>query len=193
MLIYIHGFGSSAFGTKAQQLRAYCAEQGISFFAPSLSTVPQLAMRELEDLVTLFGRHETVGFVGSSLGGFYAQYLAHRFDVPAVLINPAVFAHQRLEEALGLCTQYYDGSRYEWTRGHLEMLSAFALEKPPIHRLWLLTQMGDEVLDYREAQAFLAGAKQTIELGGDHSFQGLERHFDEIIRFVHDRPSAPSA
>jgi predicted esterase YcpF (UPF0227 family) len=184
MLIYIHGFGSSGFGGKAQQMKAYCAQQGIAYMAPSLSTIPTLAVTQLADLIEAFLRHEKVGLVGSSLGGFYAQYLADKYAIPAVLINPAVFAHERLLEALGSCTNYFDGSKYEWNQGHVDMLANYAVTQPPVEKLWLLAQTGDEVLDYREAETFLKGAKQTIEVGGDHSFQGLDRHFQAIIDFL---------
>jgi predicted esterase YcpF (UPF0227 family) len=47
----------------------------------------------------------------------------------------------------------------------------------------LLAQTGDEVLDYRDAEAYYAGATQIIEDGGDHGFAGFERHYQTILDF----------
>jgi predicted esterase YcpF (UPF0227 family) len=55
-------------------------------------------------------------------------------------------------------------------------------------RYWLLLQRGDEVLDYREAVAFYAGCRQTVEAGGDHQFQGFERHLPGVAAFLLGEP-----
>ncbi|MBS0330484.1 MAG: esterase, partial [Proteobacteria bacterium] len=44
-------------------------------------------------------------------------------------------------------------------------------------------QTGDEVLDYRDAVAYYAGATQIVEDGGDHGFAGFEHHFQTILDF----------
>ena len=45
MIIYIHGFGSSGEGHKAKQFREYFKDDG--FIAPSLSYIPDLAIKTL--------------------------------------------------------------------------------------------------------------------------------------------------
>ena len=88
MIIYIHGFGGSGEGTKAKILRELLKEQGV--IAPSLSYVPTLAINTLKELISTFLKYEKVYLIGSSLGGYYATYLADHFNIPAVLLNPSV-------------------------------------------------------------------------------------------------------
>ena len=52
---------------------------------------------------------------GSSLGGFYATWLAEKYDLRAVLINPAVVAPISLEKYLGTQTNLYTHEPFEFT------------------------------------------------------------------------------
>jgi len=45
-------------------------------------------------------------------------------------------------------------------------------------------QSGDEVLDYREAVRFYAGAWQFVQGGGDHAFVAFEAQLPAILRFL---------
>ncbi len=181
MIIYIHGFGSSGEASKAKLLRAYCQEEGIRFIAPSLPTIPDLAIKTLSELIESY--QEPVYLMGSSLGGYYALYLSDKYNLKAVLINPAINAPETLERAIGHGLNYYDNSAYEWNASHLEMLESYEIEEPNLENLFVLLQKGDEVLDYEEAFDVLEGAKMVVEEGGTHSFEGLERHFESIKRF----------
>ena len=183
MIIYIHGFGSSGEASKAKLLRAYCHEQGIRFIAPSLPTIPYLAIQTLSELIESYSEQEPVYLIGSSLGGYYSLYLSDKYDLKAVLINPAVNAPQTLERAIGHGVNYYDDSSYEWNESHIDMLVNYEIEEPNVDNLFVLLQEGDEVLDYEEAQEFLEGSKMVVEEGGNHSFEGLDRHFEAIKRF----------
>ena len=51
-------------------------------------------------------------------------------------------------------------------------------------RYWLLVEQGDEMLDYRQAVARYAGARQTVLPGGDHSFTRWNDYLDAIIEFA---------
>jgi predicted esterase YcpF (UPF0227 family) len=120
--------------------------------------------------------------VGSSLGGYYATYLAEKYDLQAVLINPAVVAHIALAEYLGPQVNLYTGETFVFTLDHIAELSA--LEVPRLsrpERFWLLAETGDELLDYRQAVTRYAGARQTIIEGGDHGFQHFGEFIDPII------------
>ena len=45
MVIYVHGFGGSGEGSKAKAFREYFRSKGEGFISPSLSYVPELAIK----------------------------------------------------------------------------------------------------------------------------------------------------
>tara|TARA_R110002126_G_scaffold98045_1_gene228048 strand:+ start:7788 stop:8342 length:555 start_codon:yes stop_codon:yes gene_type:complete len=179
MIIFIHGFGSDGHGSKATLLRQYCAEQHIPFIAPSLSTIPDLAISTLEELIQQWQPHGEVKLVGSSLGGFYAMYLANKYGLAVVLINPAIAPGTTLGRKIGEGINFYDGSRFECTEQHVQSLNKYQCAFSG-HRCLLLLQTGDAVLDYRQAVAALPDARQVVEQGGDHGFAGFARYLTEI-------------
>lgn len=184
MIIFIHGFGSHGEGSKAVALRAFCKQNGIPFIAPSLSSIPDLAIQTLEELIEAFQVNEKVSLIGSSLGGYYTMYLSHKYNLPCVLINPAVYSYKTLFRALGFPPNFYDQSTYEWTQNHLEMLQKYEVKEYRGKNALLMVQTEDEVLDYREAVEKLSQATMIIEEGGDHGFKGFDRHFQTIVDFL---------
>lgn len=181
MIIYIHGFGSSCQGTKSIVLKEIFKEKG--FITPSLSYVPDLAIKTLIELIETFQKYEEVYLIGSSLGGYYATYLADYFNIPAVLINPAVKAPITLQKAIGYADNYYDHSTFEWNENHINMLEEYNVENIKDDLYMLLVQTEDEVLDYKEAVDKFKDSKSFIEVGGTHSFEGIEKHTDNIKSF----------
>lgn len=184
MLLFIHGFGSSGHGSKAEQLRQACQEQGIAFIAPSLPTIPKLAIDTLEELIPVLLKHQPVGLAGSSLGGYYATWLAQRFNLPYVLINPAVEPYVALHRAIGRAVQFHDQTAYEWTAEHTESLRNYRVVQPDVSRCLLMLQTGDELLDYHQALAAYQGAELILEEGGNHGFEGFERHVPLLLDWL---------
>ncbi len=183
MVIFIHGFGSSGLAGKATAFRAYFKEKNIPYIAPSLSFIPKLAISTLEELIDSY---DDVHLIGSSLGGYYALYLSQKYDLKTVLINPSLHPDKTLnsytkEPAMA----YYDGSSFSWRPSHVQSLEAYKLSKDQIksENYFLLLQKGDDVLDYQEALCMLPKVKTILEEGGSHSFDRIERHFDEIVDF----------
>jgi hypothetical protein len=185
MIVYLHGFNSSPASGKAKLLGEYMADVGrlADYYCPALPNSPREAIAKIESTLAR-GHANTVTLVGSSLGGFYATHLAEKHGWKAVLVNPAVHAHKLLRDALGTQTNWHTGEKWVFTESHLAELAALdatAISHP--ERYLLLTQTGDAVLDYRDAVAFYAGVRQIVEVGGDHGFVGLERHFQTILDF----------
>ena len=186
MIIYIHGFGSSGRGGKALLFKEYFKSQNIAYISPSLSYVPELAIDTLEQLIESCS--DEVTLIGSSLGGFYSIYLAEKYGLKTVLINPAIdYSPNTLRRMLsldGMAKNYYDDTYFEWTENHVDMLLNYREKEVPNGKYFLLLQMGDDVLDYKDALAKLPHAKTIVEEGGTHPFEGIERHFESIRDFL---------
>jgi len=185
-LIYIHGFLSSPQSVKARQLDQWLAAHrpDIGFHCPHLSPYPRLTQHTLEALVESL-LPQPVYLIGSSLGGFWASWLAEKYDLRALLINPAVRPWEFMPNYLEVdLTSYHTDDSYRLNAGHIDEIKAC---DPVIQRhsnYWLLVQTGDETLDYTQAVDKYRGCKQTVAEGGDHSFQGFEHFIEDGIEFL---------
>lgn len=125
-----------------------------------------------------------VCFLGSSLGGFYATWLAEKHDARAVLINPAIDPHEGLAAYQGPQSNLYTGEQYQLTRAHLDEWKKLRVSTLNPQRYLLLVETGDEVLDYRSAVKTYAGARQVVVQGGDHSLQSFLSQIPLIVGFA---------
>ena len=184
-IIYLHGFNSGPQSTKAQTLKRYLEARGLGsrFVCPQLPHRPDEAIVLVEREIARWPPG-SVTLVGSSLGGFYATYLAEKHGLRAVLVNPGVNPHRDLERYLGPQRNFYGGEEYELTRDHIAGWRR--LDTPTIHpeRYLLLVETGDEVLDYRDAVRKYAGCRQIVVEGGDHSAASFPRHLPLILEFA---------
>ena len=182
MIIYIHGYGGSGEGVKAQLFREYCTSRNIPFIAPSLSYVPDLAIKTLEELIESYGRN--VQLIGSSMGGYFSIYLANKYKLKAVLLNPSIFPYITLKQTLGLAPNFYDESKFEWNENHLDMLRKYDIKDSMQFNFMLMVQKGDTVLDFQEAVDKFCKATLVVEEGGSHSFDDIQTHFPKIEKFL---------
>lgn len=181
MIIYIHGFGSSGQGGKATLFREYFKD---NIILPSLSYVPTLAIDTLEQLIKMcLNRGETVGLIGSSLGGYYTIYLAQKYQLKGVLINPAIYPYKTLDK-IGMAMNYYDMSSFEVTAEHIDLLKRLEVTTVENQKNFMtLLQKEDEVLDYKQAVEKLPQSELFIEEGGNHTFENIANYFQKIDAF----------
>ena len=185
MIVYLHGFNSSPASHKAQVLKKFLEGRGLGhrYACPALPDTPAEAIRAIERRIEGLAARD-VTFVGSSLGGYYATYLAEERNCRAVLINPAVTPHVGLAAYLGAQKNLHTGEPYELTRAHLEGWRRLLVERVDPERYLLLLETGDELLDWRVAARKYEGARMVVRDGGDHTLQSFPEHLERILAFA---------
>jgi hypothetical protein len=186
-LLYLHGFRSSPHSAKARVVAARVAARhpSVSWWCPQLPPSPREAMTLVTQGVANWPR-ETMAVVGSSLGGFYATWVAEQTACRAVLLNPAVHPARDLTKHIGEQTSWHDPAEHFFFRPEY-VDELYALEAGPLHQpshYFAVIAKGDEVLDWREMAARYAGARIKLLEGSDHALSDFDAHIDEIFEFL---------
>ncbi len=177
-LLYLHGFVSCGKGHKSTALAEHFGKENV--FAPDLPYAPDDAIAYLEDL--LASRHFDL-LVGSSLGGFYATFLAEKYAHKAVLLNPSTEPYETLAPYVGEQRRFCDGETFRFEAAYLQQLKQY-VTTPETGEYLVLLQSGDEVLDYRKAEAKYQSQRVIVEYGGNHRFENIEDYLSMIGNFT---------
>lgn len=190
MILYLHGFRSSpqSFKTRLIGERLEALGRSAEYRCPQLPASPREAITLASGLAAEVAPAQLT-LIGSSLGGYYATWLAERIGCRAVLLNPAVKPPRDLEKYVGVTTMYHSNERFEFKRDYIDELQA--LEVAQIthpERYFLIAAQGDEVLDWREMVAHYPGARHCVIEGSDHGISDFGKYLDEVLAFC-DRES----
>jgi hypothetical protein len=186
-LLYLHGFRSSPRSFKAQRMSAAVGQRhpDVVWCCPQLPPSPQAAMRLVMDSIADWPR-ERMAVVGSSLGGFYATWVAEETGCRAVLLNPAVHPARDLQRYIGEQTAWNDpDQRFYFAPEYIAELRA--LERGPVRhpgRYFAVIAKGDEVLDWREMTGRYPGAQVKLLPAGDHALSDFDAHLEEVLAFL---------
>jgi len=189
LLVYLHGFRSSPRSSKAvmtgEAIKTLStAEDPFEWYCPQLLASPKESM----DMVTAHidsSKADRVIVIGSSLGGFYANYLAEKYACKAVALNPAVYAARELEPHVGMMTSYDSDEPFNFRPEYIAELKGLQVNKitKPEH-YFLIAAKGDELLDWREMVEFYAGAEQLVLEGSDHGITDFANHLPKVLEFI---------
>ncbi len=185
MILYLHGFRSSPQSAKTSLLAAHMQAlgRGDEYLCPQLPASPRAAMELVLTIANKLDPSELI-LIGSSLGGYYATWLAEKLGCRAVLLNPAVFAARDLVNQVGSKTQYHTNEPFEFKAAYTEELSALEIERiTHPERYFLIAATGDELLDYREMVAQFVSARQHIIEGSDHGISDFAEYVSEVLAF----------
>lgn len=187
-LLYLHGFRSSPQSAKARLVAQRVAERHpkVHFWAPQLPPSPHDAMDRVMKGIADWPR-ESMAVVGSSLGGFYATYVAGMTRCRVVLLNPAVHPARDLSRYIGEQTSWHDPTEHFYFKpdyiDELRALEIGTLTRP--ERALAIVAKGDEVLDWREMSARYPGSRIELIEGSDHALSNFAgAHLDQVMRFV---------
>ena len=113
-ILVIHGFNSSPKSLKAELTKAYIADNfvDIEVICPQLASTPSAAIIQLCQIIDAEPEVDWY-LTGSSLGGYFATYLVDKYQIPAVLINPAVKPFELLVDYIGEQTNLHTGETYQ--------------------------------------------------------------------------------
>jgi hypothetical protein len=83
MILYIHGYGSSAETAKAglvKGMQSYTIDYDTNTFEDTF--------KFFESIIT---NNDVTLIVGHSLGGYWALKIGNKYEIPVVLVNPSLF------------------------------------------------------------------------------------------------------
>jgi predicted esterase YcpF (UPF0227 family) len=186
-VLYLHGFRSSPQSNKARMTAAAVASRfpEVTWLCPMLPASPAQAMRDVVQAVADWPR-ASMAVIGSSLGGFYATWLAEHFGCKAVLLNPAVYPARDLAAHIGQHELWHDPDQHFYFEpsfvAELQDQEVLHITRP--ERYFAVISKGDEVLDWKEMTGHYPGARIKLLAAGDHALSDYDQHLDDVLRFL---------
>ncbi|HIQ28774.1 MAG TPA: hypothetical protein EYH42_09815 [Sulfurovum sp.] len=176
-ILFLHGFSSCGIGNKSTALKAYFGTENV--IANNLAYDPLEAISEVERII----KSQSIDLlVGSSLGGFYATYLAEKYQMKAVLLNPSTQPWLTLAPYVGWQKRFCDDEVFEFKTSDIEIFKTLEV-KPEKGNYLVLLQSADELLDYTKAQSLYNMHKVIVEYGGNHRFENIDAYMSMIEKF----------
>ena len=189
LLVYLHGFRSSPRSSKAvitgDAVKALSSkDKSFAWYCPQLLASPKMSidmvMQQIDE-----SKADSLVIIGSSLGGFYTNYLAEKYACKAVVLNPAVRAARELAPHVGMLTTYDSDEPFDFRPEYIDELKALQIEKITApERYFLIAAKGDELLDWKEMVDFYAGANQLILEGSDHGISEYPELVPKVLEFI---------
>lgn len=181
-VVYLHGFRSTPQSRKGVVMREAWSDR-FAYLAPDLNCSPTQVQPILLETVKGLDPKSLV-LVGSSLGGFYANWLAERIGCRAILLNPATEPWTVINDYLGV--QPITG-----TDRTIEVKPEFAWEAQAMvseasdpSRYFVVLCTGDEVLDWEKAHRKYAACEQLVIEGNTHEIVGFEKCIPALEKFI---------
>ena len=186
-VLYLHGFRSSPQSAKASRLASLFGSTypDVHWWCPQLPPSPLEASKLILEGTANWPK-ESMAVIGSSLGGFYATWLAHRYDCKAIVINPAIDPARDLVKYIGEHSVWHDpNERIYFAPAYVEELRhLYVGEFKHPQKVFALIAKGDEVLDWREMTGRYPKCPQLVLEGSAHGVSDFELHIPKLMEFL---------
>lgn len=186
-LLYLHGFRSSPHSNKARIMADYVGAKHsrVRWWCPQLPPSPREAAALIAEGIASWPR-QSMAVMGSSLGGYYASWVAQLARCKSVMINPAVNPARDLEKYIGEQSSWHDPEdKFFFRPEYIEELRQLDTRTlTPAAPEMVLIAEGDEVLDWTEMSERYPHALQLVQEGGNHALTDFPEYLDRIDEFL---------
>lgn len=185
-IFYIHGFNSGGNSSTTKLLKEAFPDANIISESFDIYD-PQKTYDVLSNIFDFggFDKNETV-IVGTSLGGFWAEFICRNYGYNTVVVNPARAPFKTLSRYLGKNKNFVTGEEYEFTKENFDTYCGINLTALPV--TWPLVALlyeDDEIVDtkarYAEMKDF---CDARLIPGGQHRL--TEKEMPDLIKAVND-------
>ena len=188
LIVYLHGFKSSPNSYKARLThQAVQALQNngheLDWFCPQLPPSPKAAMTMVQAEINQRTWNK-LSLIGSSLGGYYATYLAEQYPSRVTLLNPAIEPARDLEAYIGKQKAWHSDEDFHFLPEYIDELKQLYIQGiTQAERYLLVATKGDEVLDWREMVSKYPQARHWILEASDHAISEYADYVDQVVAF----------
>ena len=186
-LLYLHGFRSSPLSAKAQFLTQWMSTHRphISWHCPQLPVSPLEAQNMLQRDIEHWPHHQMV-VIGSSLGGYYATWIASHYQCKAVLLNPAIEPARDLKKYIGEHPVWQNPEEKIYFKPQYidELQNMYVQNKNLPTSIMTVIAKGDEVLDWKEMTGRYPQSHIKLLEQSDHGLTDFEDHWPDILKFL---------
>ena len=189
-VLHFHGFASSGTSEKSQALIDTFGKDH-TVISPDLPFSPAQVIELVTD-IALRVRDFPLVLVGTSLGGFWANYFAQKFDAPCVIVNPSTDPAFSLKSRVGQTVKNYaTGVDIQVTQADLELFKQLRADTEKIQNgalVNLFVAKDDDVIDHTVPLAVFKHTKTTVvtEDGGHRFAANWPLVIDCITQLIKD-------
>lgn len=177
-IIYIHGFLSQGPSSKVSFIKKHFPD--IEVLEPKHNCRANTVYDNLNSLIKskINESASNLLLVGTSLGGFWANYFAEKYNLCCVIINPAIAPSVTLKKYEGKIAQ-----ETEWTIEDTNSYKSFESPTPKMLNRILLLSEDDQVIPYNLARDYFANiCPIKIYPEGGHRFS----NYDAIVEAINN-------
>ena len=181
-IIYLHGFNSNENSTTIKELRKEI---------PGLLSISydyvnaDIAFEQINSLIAnTLNKDPDLILAGTSLGGFWANYFAQKYQLKCVLVNPVLHPSVSLRKAVpdSPLPNYNTGELREFTFENADGYKKYEVPVTSGIQRTIVLGKNDEVIDYRKTEEVYRNKGKIILTEEGHRIE----EYGRIVKILKD-------